>query len=219
MSGLPSKFDLRDVDGKNFVSPVKLQNPWGTCWSFGATAAAETSLAYEYGYDYYSSDYNPEFDLSELHLAWFSRTGMPANSMDFPSQAGEGFHVHAEEGDDPSDITRKTLNTGGYMNFATTIYSAGMGPVLELTVPYQASSDVVYSKYTLTAMTIDPKGYIDTDSVVQELIDADKITKDEIIKEWETKGYEYVDGFTMMELTGFAQTGEYDPITKPDSML
>lgn len=28
---LPASFDLRDVDGRCYVTPVKLQNPFGTC--------------------------------------------------------------------------------------------------------------------------------------------------------------------------------------------
>ena len=89
-SGLPSSFDLRDVDGKSYVSPVKSQSPWGTCWSFGATAAAETSLAYDYGHDFSSKENNDLFDLSELQLAWFGRTHLPADCEKYPSQAGEG---------------------------------------------------------------------------------------------------------------------------------
>lgn len=42
---LPSKLDLRDYNGKNYVTPVKLQDPYGSCWAFairtmkGATKA------------------------------------------------------------------------------------------------------------------------------------------------------------------------------------
>ena len=31
---LPSSFDLRNVEGKNFVTPVKDQDSTGLCWSF-----------------------------------------------------------------------------------------------------------------------------------------------------------------------------------------
>ena len=38
------KFDLRNVDGKNYVTSVKSQEVFSACWAFAATAAAETSI-------------------------------------------------------------------------------------------------------------------------------------------------------------------------------
>ncbi|MEE0857218.1 MAG: C1 family peptidase [Ruminococcus sp.] len=43
---LPAKVDLRDYNGKNYVTRAKLQSPFGTCWAFGAAAAAETSYLF-----------------------------------------------------------------------------------------------------------------------------------------------------------------------------
>ncbi|EMS77554.1 putative serine protease [Desulfotignum phosphitoxidans DSM 13687] len=43
MDPLPTRFDLRDIDKKAYIGPVKNQNPFGTCYSFGANAAAEST--------------------------------------------------------------------------------------------------------------------------------------------------------------------------------
>ena len=43
LGDLPSKFDLRD-QGIDRVTSVKSQNPFGTCWAFGSSAAAEISI-------------------------------------------------------------------------------------------------------------------------------------------------------------------------------
>ena len=43
----PETFDLRDLNGKNYVTPVRSQGLFGTCWAFGTCAAAETSVLYE----------------------------------------------------------------------------------------------------------------------------------------------------------------------------
>ena len=40
----PAKLDLRNYNGYNYVTPVKMQNPFGTCWAFAAIATAETSF-------------------------------------------------------------------------------------------------------------------------------------------------------------------------------
>lgn len=41
---LPSKYDLRDVSGKNYVTPVRNQGKLGTCWTFASAGTVESYL-------------------------------------------------------------------------------------------------------------------------------------------------------------------------------
>ena len=123
----PSTYDLRNVNGKSYVTPVKFQNPWGTCWGFATIAASETSIAYELNL---SPD---QIDLSELHLAWFALNPLPADEKNYPSQAGEGVTV----------IGNEPLNNGGMLYTATSVISSGIGPVGESLVPYKGANGTI----------------------------------------------------------------------------
>jgi len=58
---LPSRFDLRNVNGQNFITPIKKQLDCGSCVAFGVLAAVEGAMRYPG---------NPSFepDLSEADL-------------------------------------------------------------------------------------------------------------------------------------------------------
>ena len=136
---LPSKFDLRDVDGVCYVPEVRSQDPFGTCWSFGAIAAAEISLAYQLGLDFNTASEfeKAALDLSEKHLSWFSYTPLPENSPFYSSQSGEGYHYKAyDEGIDTDEETHIPYDFGGHAHYAAVLFSEGVGPALEVDVPY-----------------------------------------------------------------------------------
>ena len=114
----PETLDLRDYD---LVIPVRLQNPFGTCWGFAAVSAAETSLlgsglAQADGYDVNT------LNLSEKHLAYF--VAKELSDSESP-QNGEG--LHSKEGVSVSE----RMNIGGLPFMATSTFSSGIGPVLE----------------------------------------------------------------------------------------
>ncbi len=117
----PSRFDLRDL---GLVTPVKLQDPWGTCWAFAATSASESSILTKMGKTYAETG----LDLSERYLAWY--VAQPVTEDISSSQAGEGLHLYDEN---PNAIYK----FGGAGYCAGTLYAQGIGPVPESEYPYR----------------------------------------------------------------------------------
>ena len=56
---LPTSYDIRN---NGWLSEVRDQSPYGTCWTFAAMGAMESS--------YLRQGLGTSMDLSELHLAW-----------------------------------------------------------------------------------------------------------------------------------------------------
>ena len=127
----PVRFDLREY---GVVTPVKMQDPWGTCWSFGGIAAAESSILTTLGMtcEEYEKATGAPFDLSEKHLAWFASRPITAQTEE--SQVGEGLYFLNKE-----DDATAAYAVGGKGIFTTTLFAAGVGPVFEAYCPYRGA--------------------------------------------------------------------------------
>ena len=127
----PVRFDLREY---GVVTPVKFQNPWSTCWSFGGIAAAESSILTTLGMtcEEYEKATGAPFDLSEKHLAWFASRPITAQTEE--SQVGEGLYFLNKE-----DDATAAYAVGGKGIFTTTLFAAGVGPVFEAYCPYRGA--------------------------------------------------------------------------------
>lgn len=115
----PSTYDLRNVSGISYVTPVKNQNPFGTCWAFGSLASLEsTTLRNKQGLFTAATP-----DYSEWHLSYFAYVDQDASRVAFTQKAV-----------DPGDNV--IFDQGGNAYKATAILARWTGAVLETDCPY-----------------------------------------------------------------------------------
>ena len=122
---LPSKYSLID---KGYISPIRNQNPYGTCWAFAAIASAESNYKIKNG---------SFIDLSEMQLGWFTygnyQVADPLNLI-----KNDGTYVPDNLFDDTTDNSKNDsrLNAGGNSQMATTSLASGIGLIKENDLPY-----------------------------------------------------------------------------------
>jgi len=84
---LPSSFDWRNVNGSNWMTPVKNQRSCGSCWAFAAASVAEARLNIDL------NNPNADYDLSEQQLVSCSgagscRGGDPMGALAYAKSSG-----------------------------------------------------------------------------------------------------------------------------------
>jgi C1A family cysteine protease len=137
----PEAFDLRNVAGSNFVTPVKTQTALlpdgepdlggsvGLCWAFASMASFESSLLFQ---GLASDPNSASVDLSEWHLGNWNGKNNPVYT----------FNYDFIPGTDPPATYGYTQDKpvlkgwGGDSRFAIDYFSSGKGPVLEKDAPY-----------------------------------------------------------------------------------
>lgn len=123
-AAFPTKYILSEV-GKS--TTVKNQNPWGSCWAFGALSSLESSQLT----DNVNSAEEVDPDYSERQLAWFAYEPQTEDSIKISAansnQAGEGA----------SYTGTGRLDRGGNMPQAAALLSTWQGAALEADVPYR----------------------------------------------------------------------------------
>lgn len=136
---LPARFDLRDL---GVVSPVKQQDPWGTCWGFAVMAASEASILSDLGLAYEDCS----LELSPGHMVWFAGTALPdaatmgslVSHMLYASQATEGATVLSSS----TNPWANPMENGGFSFIAALMFASGAGPVYLYQVPYKNAEDM-----------------------------------------------------------------------------
>jgi C1A family cysteine protease/uncharacterized membrane protein len=114
---LPAKFDLRSVAGKDYVTPIRDQGRWGTCWAFGTLASLESSQLIREGGSLITTWGD---DLSEAYVAWFTYKDTVPFTL---------------------DSSYSPFDRGGNFGMTTALLTRRTGPTDEASWPYSRLSN------------------------------------------------------------------------------
>ena len=110
---LPSKYDLRDVDGTNYMTPVKNQKNYFLCWAFSSTTSFESVLKKS---GYVSNDYNN----------WYSPFQVDAIISKNYSENVLNYYFDRYN----SKYSSHALTKGYFADQALKIFTSGYSPIL-----------------------------------------------------------------------------------------
>lgn len=157
---LPSYFDLRNVNGKNYLTPLKDQGELGICWAFSSIENAETALMYSN-----NQSYNNQSDI-------FS-----ARQLDYATSNDGILKYDSYIWNNSANSSRRLAGSGNF--FTSSIAMAnGLSLVSENDFPYNTSNKVKYaneifdynkSLYEVDGTVVLP--IINVDSVSQDIVD------------------------------------------------
>lgn len=122
MGTLPSSYDSRDY---GYITPVRDQGEWGSCWAFSAIGMAEANLVKK-------GLAGNSLDLSELHLAYFFY-----NTVTDP--------LGNTAGDSTKALLDSYLDQGGNSAFTTFALASWIGAADESKAPYGAATSADYA--------------------------------------------------------------------------
>lgn len=114
---LPSKYDLRNLNGGNYISPMKDQGNLGLCWSFASIESAESYLMIKN---------NKPYDISSKIFS--------VRQMDYATSTDGINNYNNENG-------FRKLTSGGNFYMSSIIMSNGLSLVDGNKMPYDESTD------------------------------------------------------------------------------
>ena len=161
---IPSSYDLRNVDGKNYVSPVGNQGNMGLCWTFSTTGAAESYLLKNGDTSYDSSS-----------------TLFSQRQIDYAT-ANNGIKDYKSE---YKSFIDRGLGDGG--NFYVSTVALANGVSLYNSNNFKAYSDTDYEKMELMDVLSYSKSDYEVNGTINMPINAyrasdDNLTADEKVK-------------------------------------
>lgn len=112
---LPSKYDARNYNGVNYVTAVKDQGDFGSCWTFGANSALEAAVIRNGLGDRNS------VDISEAFLIWYGYNSYISNTSS--STYADGFSNRTKG----KNSIKKLADLGGNPFLATSMYASSCG--------------------------------------------------------------------------------------------